>query len=160
MPLGIACVFRLEVIGLVLSCVEGCVSWRWAGGSLSGRAACALIAGVGAVLSAILGRLMQKDGKRLGVMTVICAFNTVCGGASAFDRGARCFAAGLKRLVSDWFKLSGCDWIKAAEVAGGGWRNSGVWLCGLGILQNYFEIFGIFARFLSARCYGRAVSQA
>ena len=71
MPLGIACVFRLEVIGLVLSRVEGCVSWHWAGGSLSGKAACALIAGVGAVLPAILWRLMQKDGKRLGVMTVI-----------------------------------------------------------------------------------------
>lgn len=63
--------FRLEVIGLALSRVEGCVSWRWAGGSLSGKAACFFIAGVGAVLSAILWRLMQKDGKRLGVMTVI-----------------------------------------------------------------------------------------
>lgn len=71
MPLGIACVFRLEVIGLALSRVEGCVSWHWAGGSLSGKAACALIAGVGAVLPAILWRLMQKDGRRLGVMTVI-----------------------------------------------------------------------------------------
>ena len=28
------------------------------------------------------------------------------------------------------------------------------------ILQNNFEIFGIFARFLSARCYGWAVSRA
>ena len=54
MPLGIACVFRLEVIGHVFSRVEGCVSWHWAGGSLSGKAVCALIAGVGAVLSAIL----------------------------------------------------------------------------------------------------------
>lgn len=70
-PLGIACVFRLEVIGLVLSRVEGCVSWRWAGGSRHGKTACSFIAGVGAVLSAILWRLMQKDGKRLGVMTVI-----------------------------------------------------------------------------------------
>lgn len=26
-----------------------------------------------------------------------------------FRQGARCFAAGLKSLVSDWFKLSGCD---------------------------------------------------
>lgn len=71
MPLGIACVFRLEVIGLVLSRVEGRVSWHWAGGSRHGKAACALIAGVGAVFPAILGHLMQKDGKRLGVMTVI-----------------------------------------------------------------------------------------
>ena len=73
MPLGIACVFRLEVIGLALGCVGGCVSWRWAGGSRHGKTACALIAGVGAVLPAILclWRLMQKDGKRLGVMTVI-----------------------------------------------------------------------------------------
>ena len=36
----------------------------------------------------------------------------------------------------------------------------GRWLCGLGILQNNFEIFGIFARFLSALGYGRAVSRA
>ena len=36
----------------------------------------------------------------------------------------------------------------------------GRWLCSLGILQNNFEIFGIFARFLSARGYGRAVLQA
>ena len=71
MPLGIACVFWLEVIGLVLSRVEGCASWHWAGASHHGKAACALIAGVGAVLSAILWRLMQKDGKRLGVMTVV-----------------------------------------------------------------------------------------
>ena len=71
MPLGIACVFRLEVIGLALGCVGGCVSWRWAGGSRHGKTACALIAGVGAVLPAILGRLMQKDGKPLGVMAVI-----------------------------------------------------------------------------------------
>ena len=92
MPLGVACVFKLEVIGLVLSRIEGCVSWHWAGGSLSGKAACALIAGVGAVLSAILCRLMQKDGKLLGVMTVIRALNTVCSGASAFELGARCFA--------------------------------------------------------------------
>lgn len=62
---------KLEIIGLALGCVGGGVSWRWAGGSLSGKAACALIAGVGAVLPAILGRLMQKDGKRLGVMTVV-----------------------------------------------------------------------------------------
>lgn len=33
-------------------------------------------------------------------------------------------------------------------------------LCGLGILQNNFEIFGVFARFLSARGYGWAVSRA
>lgn len=71
MPLGIACVFRLEVIELALGCVGGCVSWRWAGGSRHGKTACSFIAGVGAVLSAILWRLMQKDGKRLGVMTVI-----------------------------------------------------------------------------------------
>lgn len=56
MPLGIACVFRLEVIGLALGCVGGGVSWRWAGGSLSGKAARSFIAGVGAVLPAILGR--------------------------------------------------------------------------------------------------------
>ena len=31
----------------------------------------------------------------------------VCGGASSFEMGARCFAAGLKRLVSDWFRLCG-----------------------------------------------------
>ena len=61
MPLGIACVFRLEVIGLAFGCVGGGVSWRWAGGSLSGKAACALIAGVGAVLPGVLGRLMQKN---------------------------------------------------------------------------------------------------
>ena len=71
MPLGVACVFKLEVIGLVLSSVEGCVSWHWAGGSRHGKTACLFIAGIGAVLPAILGRLMQKDGKRLGVMTVI-----------------------------------------------------------------------------------------
>lgn len=71
MPLGIACVFRLEVIGLALGCVGGGVSWRWAGSSRHGKTACSFIAGVGAVLPAILWRLMQKDGKRLGVMTVI-----------------------------------------------------------------------------------------
>ena len=71
MPLGIACVFRLEVIGIVLSRVEGCVSWHWTGGSRHGKAASLFIAGVGAVLPAILGRLMQKDGKPLGVMAVI-----------------------------------------------------------------------------------------
>lgn len=36
----------------------------------------------------------------------------------------------------------------------------GRWLCSLGILQNNFEIFGIFARFLSARGSGWAVSRA
>ena len=70
-PLGIACVFRLEVIVLAFGRVEGCVSWRWAGGSRHWKTACSFIAGVGAVLPAILWRLMQKDGKRLGVMTVI-----------------------------------------------------------------------------------------
>ena len=54
MPLGIARVFRFEVIGLVLSRVEGCVSRHWAGGSRHGKAASLFIAGVGAVLSAIL----------------------------------------------------------------------------------------------------------
>ena len=36
----------------------------------------------------------------------------------------------------------------------------GRWLCSLVILQNNFEIFGIFARFFSARGYGWAVSRA
>lgn len=70
------CRWALRVcLGLRLSdlllAVLGGISWRWAGASHHGKAACALIAGVGAVLSAILGRLMQKDGKRLGAMTVI-----------------------------------------------------------------------------------------
>lgn len=70
--------------------------------------------------------------------------------AQVLSTGAR----GVLRLVAaPGFGLVQVVWScgrgQATEVAGGGWRNSGVGLCSLGILQNNFEIFGIFARFLS-----------
>ena len=86
--------------------------------------------------------------------------NTLCGGASAFELDARCFAAGLKRLVSDWFRLCGVAAEARRQKLQAVDGEAQALAMQSGILQNNFEIFGIFARFLSARGYGWAVLKA
>ena len=77
-----------------------------------------------------------------------------------FRQGRAVFCGGFEALGFGLVQVVGLRLDQGDRSCRRWMAKLGRWLCSLGILQNNFEIFGIFARFLSARGYGWAVLQA
>ena len=77
-----------------------------------------------------------------------------------FRQGRAVFCGGFEALGFGLVQVVGLRLDQGGRSCRRWMAKLGRWLCSPVILQNNFEIFGIFARFLSARGYGWAVLRA